>query len=495
MQRRSGHRAPKLRISLALASAGLLFASALHADSLTLKDGSLLEGVIRQVDGGYQIATANGAERFVATEDVKSIKLSNEGKVTPGNARERLQSLQRSVENERDLSHIIDKYEQFITMNANTDAAGLAQAELDQWRARRDRNMVKVGRDWMTPVERDQKLIAAAKRVEDVCGMLSAGQFDAASAALRTGLDEEPDNVSYLYLSGVLQIQRSQFNEAKRSFDSVLAQVTDHVPTLFNEAVLAAQFKRWPQAIAGLDQAITLAPGQPEILEGVLAFSQIAPESAQRTPPFERLMQKFGPQEADLEQRMAGKGLYRLGSRWVDKATIDKANAEQAAYEKTKSDMDADYHQTQDRVHKIDEQIATVERLLQQMERDSVYVDRDGTVINRGLPPAYWDSQRDLDNLKTQRKTEQTHTEELKKKAADVERTAPKLPGVGRMEPIGVNGVPIVLPAHGSPATRTAEENVLIAGEIRITTVAATQPTAATRPSGVPTTQPAGASS
>lgn len=433
-----------------------LLSSIATADTITLRNGTVLNGIVRQIDGGYDVTLPDGKHRFVPSEEAKSIKIDNTGKVTEGSARERLASLQRSVENERDIARIIDRYQQFITMNAGTEAAKLAQTDLDEWQKRQAENRVRVGRRWLTQPERDQALLAAAKSVGEVNALISADRLDEAAAALHTLLEEDPDNISYQYLTGVLQLRREQFFEAKRSFDAVAERISDHAPTTINLAVLAAQFKRWPQAVSLLDQALVLAPNSQEVLDNIFEFQQLAPESVQRTGSYEKLMKRAAPLEAALEERQAKRGLFRLGSSWVDRAALERFNADRAAFEKKKADMDKDYQDTQDAVRKTDEQIQLVQRMIVRIESDSVVRATDGTIIRRQYPPTYWELQRDLATLQTQRQDAVRHIADLKREAEKVKAAEPKPAFAGKLSPIDHRGVPVILPlsATSQPTTQ-----------------------------------------
>lgn len=451
----------------------------LRADTVVLQDGTTLSGAIKQVENGYEFTEAdNGPRRFLTPDEVKSIVLTNEGRLTPGVARERLLSLRRSVEAERELKRIISRYQVFIQMNAETDAAKDAQKELDGFIAKRSAGQtIKFGREWVTPEERDRRLIDAAKRIEQITRLIGTGQAAEASKELQAGLEEQPDNVSMLYLNGVLQLRAGRFAEAKRSFDQVEQQVPGHPPTRLNQAVLAVQTKRWPQALSALDEALAGAPGAPEILDAVHEFIHLAPDSLKRSQNFERLVDRFGPQEAELERQQAARGLYRFGSRWVDKATIDQAKAERDAFEKKKADLEAQFKASQARVTDIEDQANSVQRIMFQMERDRNILLPDGRTVQRPLPAAYFDMQDQFGRLQQQRRDEEVKQREMRNEAEEIKKTEPKVPFTGQLIPIGELGVPVLLPQQPPVAPTTAP-------------VQTTSDTPVTSPSTEPTTTP-----
>ena len=450
-----------------------------RADTLTLRDGSVLAGSVRQVDGGFEYTAKSGAKRFVAADQVRGIKLDAAGAPDEATARERLASLRRSLENERDVARAIDRYEQFLTLNEGTAAAKDARTDLATWKDRRERKMTKVGGRWMTADDRDQLLLQIAGRVDALRGQFAAGDLDRAGVMLRDLATLDPDNISVLYLDGVLQYRRNQFAESKRRFDAVLEQVPDHPPSLVNDAVLLVTFKRWPQAAGALDLAMAAAPVNRVVLDEVTEFIQLVPESLRKTLAIERLLKTYGVQESALEQRMLGEqGLYRLGSRWVDKAGLEAAKHKADELDQTKRQMDTDYAQAQDRQRQTEQDADRIQHMLEQIDRDRYVRDSlTGRGILRPYPDAYWDLKRDLDQLLQRHKEEQEKIDDLKKRATTLPTEHSAGLYAGAMTLIGEAGVPILLPAS-SPGPTTST--------MPTTTGADTTPSGPTLNSGAP---------
>jgi Flp pilus assembly protein TadD len=418
-------------------------------DSITLQSGKTIEGVVKQVDGGYEITDSSGLKKFIAAEEVKRVKLTNQGKVTEAEADERLASLQRSVESERSLDRIINRYRQFIQMNADTPAATRAEEDLKLWQSRREQKMTKVGKRWLTAQERDDDLLATAKTVETITNLLEAGRTNEAVQLVRRGLEDNPENLSLLYLNGVLQMRRGQYLEARRSFELVSQQIDQHAPTLLNTAVLMVQFKRWAPAVVALDQAMTSAPGNQEILDNVLEFTRLAPDTTRRSTPFERMTARFAEQEAVLVNQMAQRGLYRWGSRWVDQATLDQAKNAQAVFDKKKIELQAEIDKTAEELRSKADQAQRLERLIRIMEAESLVTDpTTGRTYRRAYPPAYFDTQRELELVRDEGRGLERRQQELRQQITDLEATAPAPPFEGKLKPIGERGVPVVLPTR-----------------------------------------------
>lgn len=433
-------------------------AASARADRIAKRDGTVLTGTARQVDGGFEVTGENGVKRFVPAAEISSIKVDNTGKLDEATARERFESLRRSSENERDVGRAIERYEAIVRVLEGTTAAADAKKELTTWRDRRDRKMVRVGKAWLTPQEHDALFGEIARRADSIRATIAAGDLNAAAAQLREATPLDPDNLSFHYLAGVLQYRRGQFAEAKNSFDAVAEQIPDHAPTLLNQAVLLARYKRWPQAAGALDAAMAAAPVNAEILDNVTEFIQLLPNGNRKSNVVERMMKRYGVQEAELEDRMAATKTFRWGSKWVTEQALADLKKQRDALEQTKRDMQTEFDQSNARLRQIDEDAKRTSNMIAQIERDSAYRDSEtGRVIQRQYPQAYWDYKRDLDVLVGRRRDEVAKLDELKKKADQVEKNAPAAPYRGTLEPIGEAGVPIVLPAASTqPAAPAA---------------------------------------
>src|SRR5690349_23655928 len=90
---------------------------AASADVVHLKAGSRLDGDVKKGPAGYTVTLADGSVKTISSEQVKSIELA----ATPGSAdaaKEKLNSLRRSVDYLDDPAKIIARYQRFIEQNA-----------------------------------------------------------------------------------------------------------------------------------------------------------------------------------------------------------------------------------------------------------------------------------------------------------------------------------------------------------------------------------------
>ena len=463
--RRRGHRVRVGRIA-AIGWVALVMAMDVAADTVRLRDGTLLDGTLKQVPGGYEFTpTDAGPRRFLATDNVASISVNSRDPVSAPVAQERLASLERSVEVERDIDRVITRYEQFVGQYPNTDAANSATAALTRLREMKAAGQtIRYGREWVTAADRDARLLAAAERVTQIALLIRDGQTEQAAAAIEQELKARPDDASLNYLAGVLAQAAGRNAEAKRAFDRVEASVPDHAPTLLNQAALAASTKRWPQATLYLEQALTHAPGAPEVLDAVHEFTALVPDATRRSQPWDRLMKRREPQEAAYAKRQAAQGRYRYGSTWVDQATLDKAKAERDEWTKQMRVKQEAFDASTQRARQLDQQAASIQQTMRLMEANTSFIGADGKRYARPLPLTYYEMQRDLDGLAIARREETRVQADLRDQADAVQKQEPKPPFVGRITPIGEVGVPVLLPSAvattptTSPSTAPATE-------------------------------------
>jgi len=85
--------------------------------------------------------------------------------------------------------------------------------------------------------------------------LLDAGRLDEAHAVLSAPLRTDPTNISLLFLLGVTDYQRGEFDLAIQSFEKALDQKPDFAPALFNLGTIHMEQHRFEPAIQLLDKA------------------------------------------------------------------------------------------------------------------------------------------------------------------------------------------------------------------------------------------------
>jgi tetratricopeptide (TPR) repeat protein len=436
-----------------------LGAPPLHADSLTLTDGTRVEGIVRKTEGGYEVTLADGSRKQYRADQVRSVAVTSDAKPTEQQARDRLASLRRSVEFDTDLNRIIERYDNFVQMNAGTAALAEAKKDLDQWRDRRSKGMVKVGRKWVTPQERVKLYEASLKTIDEIRTLQQAGKSAEAMKLLRAALDEDPANVSYQYLNGVALARRGAWGEAQKAFNEVAQQVGDHAPTLSNRALCAVQTKRLPVAMQLLEQAMSLDPNVPSLVDNAAELLQMVPDAQRKGAIYDKLLQRFVEQDSLLQQQFGQKGLYRWGSGWVPREKLDDLKKKREEYEKQKDDLQRQFDESAAELKQKQDTIRANEETMDRIKRDNIGFDADGRPIRRALPDSYWELDRENQQLKRDIDAAKDRQTKLRRDAADLEKREPNPPFKGSMALIGEDGVPVIVPPPPPPTTAPSTDS------------------------------------
>lgn len=424
--------------------ASLLISSAAWAGVVVTTTGERVEGELKKTASGWRVTQADGKVREIDSTDIRAIELNSAGS---GNQMERLESLRRSVDAFEDIPKIIDRYRRFIEQVKDKAVIDAALADLATWQDRLDRGLVKVGKRWLTPEQKRELAVDIIRRVDQARQQIKNRDTASAQATIDSILADEPDNLSALYLTGVLLQQQGKLNDAETAFRAVTKSIPTHAPTLNNLAVLNARQKQWSAAAAMMEQALAAEPDVQVLVDAAAELLDMLPEDQRKSASAQKLAQRFAAQDAAMQKVMEGKQMYRWGAKWVDQATRDQLVEADKAVKKRIEELQGDYDLTQNRIDRIDVEITQNERTLREIESRSFIRTGDGSYIRVPYPPAYYDIQRDINKLRAERGEMGKRLDALRDAAKRAQADLPVPKFAGSIVPIGEDGVPIVVPA------------------------------------------------
>ncbi len=431
-----------MRVLRSIASS-LVLATLACAGVVVTNDGQRVEGELKKTPDGWRVTLPDGSTKDVASANVKVIELTSSG---GGSQMERLQSLRRSVEASEDVPKIIERYRRFIEQAKEKPVIDEALADLNTWQDRQTRGLVKTGKRWMTPAEKKDLAIAIIGRADEARMLIKAAQTRDAQAAVDAILEDDPDNLSALYLQGVLLQKQEKYPEARKSFETVRTAIPDHAPTLHNLAVLSFKQKQWGPACTLLDQALAAAPNVQPLVDAAAELLNALPDDQKKSASAQKLAKRFAEQDQALQKVMLDKQMYRWGAKWVDKSTNDNLIEADRGVKKRLDELQGDFDLTQGRIERNEVEITQNERTLREIEGRSYVRTGDGSYVRVPYPPAYYDIQRDINRLRSERQEMVLRLDSLRDaaKRAQAELPVPKYSGV--VSAIGEDGVPIVVP-------------------------------------------------
>lgn len=425
------------------------------ADTVHLKDGTSLDGEIKRIPDGFVVTSSDGKVTTVPADSVKSFELKKSA-AGPETADQRLGSLRRSVANLSDPKQVLERYKAFITQNANTPAAGQAQADLPAWQERVDKGLTKVGDQWVTPEQLVELKAKAQDAADDLRPLIKSGKINEATAMLDKALAASPQSPSLLYLKGLLLFRQSQTPEARKAFEQVEAQAPDHAATHNNLAVVLWRQHAQMAALVEYDKAMVADPQNRAILDNVAeALNALAPEH-RKNALTRKIVEHFNEQDAALQRTMAEKGLYRWGSEWLPEKEFNKIQKAEQEVKEKQDKIQKDVTDAQSRILQINRSIEDDTNLINVIRQDSLQQDSNGRLVQMPLPQRYYDLLRDINSLKAEGVMKQREIQQLQKMFVDQEKFKPVPKYSGMQKVIDVEGMPGGSPGSQPPSTGPA---------------------------------------
>lgn len=431
----------------ALALLAMLVASPCVADIVHLNDGGKVEGTIKRDAGGWLVTDAAG--KTVKVDDANVKLIEKVSKLSPADlATGRLNSLRKATEGSTDVEQAVEKFTRFIAENKNAPAA-VAEAEKDlaTWKERRDRKLVKVGGNWVTPEEQSKLLEKLVTNIDRARNMLKEGRLRDAEAEVTTLLQLDPNNPSGLYLRGLLSLKQDKFPDARKAFDRLRELVPDHGPTLNNIGVLMHRQRQTQGALAMYDQAMQAMPNHRIILDNAAEALHALTEKEKTSTNAKKAIGRFNEQDRVLQQQMRKENLHRWGATYV---TAEQYEEVKRAEEKIKDKLDAlkaDYDKLTDRINEIDRLIDSNAAQIARINRDRVITDGQGRQIQLQPPSIYYELKRENDRLEGEQRSLADQQRTFQARAAKIQQEMPVPAYTNVHRFIDVEGTPLVVPA------------------------------------------------
>ena len=447
-----------------------------------LNDGTTVEGELQRTSEGWNITAADGKVTQISSSQVKSIEFKKGGSAeTP---EQKLDYLRRAVANQSDVQRVINRFQAFIAQNSDTPAAKDAAQDLATWQDRLAKGMVKAGDQWLTK-EQLAELRGKSMQVARTAGsMIAAGKLAEAAPVIDKALTASPQDPALLYLKALIEYRQNHIVPARNDLQAAEATAPENAPIHNNIAVILWKQRAPMQALKEYDAAMLARPQDQIILDNVCEALHALPAEFKDKDLTRHVKEHFADQDGPLQKMMATRGLYRWGSAWLEQKDYDKVQAQQKAIQDKIDSLQRDFDGLQAAILKIDRDILNDQQVMQAMASASVQSDPySGKTYQLPLPQRYYDLQRDVVNLKSQRVLDQKQMEDLRKFAAQQKQNMPaeKFSGVFKAYDVeGMPGAPVLPPVVAAPTTAAT------------TTVVSGNPPAPAAPaSPQPTTRPA----
>src|SRR6185437_858010 len=245
---------------------------------------------------------------------------------------------------------------------------------------------------------------------------------------------------------------QEQLVPARQAFEHVEKLLPDHAATHNNLAIILWKTHALIPALAEYDKAMLAAPANQTIVDNVAEALHLLPENLKKNAVAVRVYQHFQEQDAELQDKMRGRGLRRAGARWISQEEYTaRIEAAKAAAEK-KETFPSDLLALQYRLLEIDRTIEEDMNILNAMRQQSTWVVYGGTV-QYPLPDRYYHLESEVSKLKAERLMKQRQLAQLPKAVRESLQRTVTNDYTGKQNLIGVSGTP-GLPPTTQPTTQ-----------------------------------------
>jgi S1-C subfamily serine protease len=290
----------------------LCTALAASADRITLKDGTVLDGVAIQQGDKYWIKTTDGGTRTVAKADVASItKGSGAADPTPaaptagaavpavtgGTA---FSAAQRRALNVNTAMAAVSIWQKFVDDNPSDPDLASAQAELERWKKLADDGAEKINGKWVAGAERKAIVEKAAKLTREGYELMHNNQTMQAIKKMEESIRVYPNSFRTNFAMGYMMVLSDKNPEAIRHLENALRQNPKSPETLNNIGVAYMRQRQYVDGINYLYKAADYGDSAPlcqNLVNGIASIPPVARNTPKMKPVLEAatlLASKYG---------------------------------------------------------------------------------------------------------------------------------------------------------------------------------------------------------
>jgi S1-C subfamily serine protease len=288
------------------------------ADRITLKDGTVLEGVAMKVGDKYWIKSADGSTRTVPATDVASVGSAG-APATPATGAGKepaaagadpapapvsgtpVELTQRRVQNASTAMAAVAIWQKFIDDNPK-DTTGLATAkvEMAKWQKLADDKAERINGKWVGGAERKAILEKAAKLTAEGYELMEKNQTIQAIKKLEEANRVYPNSFRANFALGYLMVLSNKNPEAIRFMENALRQNPKSPETLNNMGVAYMRQRQYVDGISCLSKAAEYGDSAPlcqNLINGIASIPQVARATPKIQPAIESatlLASKYG---------------------------------------------------------------------------------------------------------------------------------------------------------------------------------------------------------
>jgi len=193
---------------------------------------------------------------------------AQESALLPGTDQQAMDAVERDAERCRTAAEAVALYETFLAQpSLPTGVKAAARARLAQWKESADKGLVRLGKKWVTPEERQQATDEADQLIERALELIAVRNYPEVRLLLQRASSADPDGIRADFLLGMLNtpLVANHAPTAKRHFATALLRQPGHISLLNNLALTEVRNRNYGVAVAHWEEALKRASKLPEV--------------------------------------------------------------------------------------------------------------------------------------------------------------------------------------------------------------------------------------
>lgn len=291
----------------------LLLSASAQADKITLKDGTVLDGVAIKQGDKYWVKTADGQTRMIDAATVVSVGRGGETTPTPatGTGTGTLPAMpaagantfaaaMRKTQVVTNALAAVTIWQKFIDENPKDADLPTAQAELARWQKLADDGAERINGKWVGGNERKAILEKASKLTKEGWELMESNQTLQAIKKLEEAIHLYPNSFRAQFTMGYLMFLADKYPDSVRYFQTALRMEPKSAETLNNLGVAYMQQRQYLDAINSLYKAAEYGDSKElcqNLVNGIASLPPIARNTAKIKPAMDAaalLASKYG---------------------------------------------------------------------------------------------------------------------------------------------------------------------------------------------------------